>query len=172
MQTAAELKAAGNVPTAIQRLMQLAGNVDLTPDERASVLDQLATLSAGPGGYNLSGAVGYYDEIIADYPGTEWARRAQSNLTDVQIKVESLNAVIASPDSTRMEQFDALMQLGRHEDAIDLMVSYSLELDNEPKLAMFQIGYLCDEPDLTGQVYNVIDRDGTSRALRFCDFGK
>jgi hypothetical protein len=37
---------------------------------------------------------------------------------------------------------------------------------------MSQIGYLCDDSNLTGRAYAVTDRDGTTRNLRFCDFGK
>lgn len=172
MSSAADLSAAGNVPAAIQRLLQLAGDPDLTSDERASVLFELGMLSQAPGGYDLPGAASYFDEIIRDYPDSAWASRAREQLPPVQIRIESLNAVMASPDATRMERFDALMQLGRHADAIDLMTGHALEPGNEPLLAMYQIGYLCDEPGLTGQSYTVTDRDGTVRSLRFCDYGK
>ena len=172
MTTAAELQDAGNVPTAIQRLMQLAGDPELTPDQKANVLFQLGVLSMSPAGYDVPGAVGYFDEVIATYPGTEWARQAQGRLPEARAAMEALNAVVASPTSTHTEQFYALMKLGRHQDAIDLMTQYSIEPDNEVKLAMYQIGYLCDETGLTGQSYTVSDRDGTARKLRFCDFGK
>lgn len=172
MTTAAELQDAGNVPTAIQRLMQLAGDPELTPDQKANVLFQLGVLSMSPAGYDVPGAVGYFDEVIAAYPGTEWASQAQGRLPEARAAMEALNAVVASPTSTHTEQFYALMKLGRHQDAIDLMTQYSIEPDNEVKLAMYQIGYLCDETGLTGQSYTVSDRDGTARKLRFCDFGK
>lgn len=170
--SAAELSASGNNPAAIRRLMQLAGDPDLTPDEKAGVLYELGMLSKGPGGYDLTGASNYFNEIIRDYPGTTWARQASEQLAPLGVEIESLNAVIANPDSTRMERFNANMALGLHEDAIDVMTSHALEPGNEPLLAMYQIGYLCDEPDLTGQAYTVTDRDGTERTLRFCDYGK
>lgn len=172
MNTAEELKDAGNVPTAIQRLMQLAGDTEITPNQKAHVLYELGVLSMSPTGYDLPGAVGYFDEVIANHPGTEWARRAEAKLPEARAQVEAMNAVLASPSSTRTEQFYALMNLGRHLDAIDLMTQYSIEPDNDVKLAMYQIGYLCDESGLTGQSYTVTDRDGTTRKLRFCDFGK
>lgn len=172
MNTAEELKDAGNVPTAIQRLMQLAGDTEITPNQKANVLYELGVLSMSPTGYDLPGAVGYFDEVIATYPGTEWARRAEAKLPEARAQVEALNTVLTSPDSTRTEQFYALMNLGRHLDAIDLMTQHSIEPDNDVKLAMYQIGYLCDESGLTGQSYTVTDRDGTTRKLRFCDFGK
>ena len=172
LSTAAELQEAGNVPTAIQRLMQLAGDPELTPDQKANVLYQLGVLSMSPTGYDVPGAVGYFDEVIATYPGTEWARQAQGKLSEARAAMEALISVVASPTSTHTEQFYALMKLGRHQDAIDLMTQYSIEPDNEVKLAMYQIGYLCDETGLTGQSYTVSDRDGTARKLRFCDFGK
>ncbi|ABI77885.1 putative lipoprotein [Hyphomonas neptunium ATCC 15444] len=172
MSTAEELQDAGNVPTAIQRLMQLAGDPELAPEEKAHVLYEMGVLSMSPTGYNLPGAVGYFDEVIATYPGTEWARRAEAKLPEARAQVGALNIVLESPDSTNTERFYALMNLGRHEDAIDLMTQYSIEPDNDVKLAMYQIGYLCDETGLTGQSYTVEDRDGTTRRLRFCDFGK
>lgn len=172
MSTAAELQEAGNVPTAIQRLMQLAGDPDLSADEKASVLYEMGVLSMSAGGYDVPAAVGYFDEIIANYPGTEWARRAESKLPEARAQMETLNAVIGSPTATHTEQFNALMKLGRHLDAIDLMTQYSIQPTNEVTLAMYQIGYLCDEAGLTGQSYTVTDRDGTVRRLRFCDMGK
>lgn len=172
MSTADELKDAGNVPTAIQRLMQLAGDPDLTADEKASVLYELGVLSMSPTGYDLPGAVGYFDEVVATYPGTEWAERAEAKLPEARAQVEALNAILASPDSTHTEQMYTLMKLGRHLDAIDLMNQYSIVPNNEVMLAMYQIGYLCEGSDLTGQSYPVSDRDGTTHTLRFCDFGK
>lgn len=172
MTSAEALARAGNVPAAIQRLMQLVGDPELTADQKASVLFELGTLSRGPGGYDLSGSANYFDEVIRNHPGTSWASRAGEQFPGVQIEIESLNAVTANPDSTRMERFDALMLLGRHEDAVDIMTSHALEPGNEPLLAMYQIGYLCDEPGLTGQSYNITDRDGSRRTVRFCDYGK
>lgn len=172
MASAGELRAAGNVPAAIQRLMQLAGDPGLTPDQKASVLFELGTLSKGPGGYDLAGSLSYFDEIVATYPGTEWANRAAAELAATRAELDVQNAIAASPTSTPAEKFYALMKLGRHFDAIDLMTSYSIEPDNDVKLAMYQIGYLCDESGLTGQSYTVTDRDGTVRTLRFCDYGK
>lgn len=172
LQTATELKEAGNVPVAIQRLMQVAGDPDITSEQKARVLYEMATLSMGKGGYDLTAGVGYLDEIILNHPDTEFAGKASKLLPGANARVEELNAVLASADSTQTQKFYALMELGRHLDAIDLMTSYSLETDNEVKLAMYQIGYLCDEAGLTGQTYTVTDRDGTSRSLRFCDYGK
>lgn len=172
MKTAVELQDAGNVPTAIQRLMQLAGDTEISPEQKADVLYELGVLSMSPTGYDLPGAVGYFDEVIANHPGTDAARRAAPKLAEARAQVEALNAVLASADTTHTERFNALMKLGRHQDAIDLMSQYNIEPDNEVKLAMYQIGYLCDESGLTGQSYAVTDRDGTSRKLRFCDYGK
>ncbi|MFN4183601.1 MAG: tetratricopeptide repeat protein [Hyphomonas sp.] len=172
MNTAEELRDAGNVPTAIQRLMQLAGDTEITPNQKANVLYELGVLSMSPTGYDVPGAVGYFDEVIATYPGTEWARRAEAKLPEARAQLAALNSVLDSPNSTNTERFYALMNLGRHLDAIDLMTQYTIEPDNDVKLAMYQIGYLCDESGLTGQSYTVTDRDGTTRRLRFCDFGK
>jgi len=172
IETTETLTAAGNVPVAINRLMQLAGHTDLSPGERAEVLYRLAMLSEGPGGYDLTAAASYYDEVFRVFPGTDWARRAAGKLPATRARIETLNAVLASPDSSRMERFEALMALGRHENAIDLLTSHALQPGNEPLLAMYQIGYLCEEPDITGPSYRVTDRDGTVRTLRFCEYGK
>ncbi|MFN7055213.1 hypothetical protein [Hyphomonas sp.] len=172
IETTETLTAAGNVPAAIHRLMQLAGDPNLSAAEKAEVLYRLGELSEGPGGYDLSAAAGYYDEVIRDFPGTPWARRAAEKLPATQVRIETLNAALASPDTTRMERFEALMALGRHEDAIDLFTAHALQPGNEPLLAMYQIGYLCDEPNVTGPTYRVTDRDGTVRSVRVCEFGK
>lgn len=172
LSTATELQTAGNVPAAIQRLMQLAGDPELTSEQKADVLYELGVLSMSPTGYDLPGAVGYFDEVIANHPNTDAARRAKAKLPEARAQLEAMNAVLASADATHTERFNALMKLGRHLDAIDLMTQYDIQPDNEVKLAMYQIGYLCDETGLTGQTYTVADRDGTSRRLRFCDYGK
>ena len=52
------------------------------------------------------------------------------------------------------------------------MTAYDLVPDHEVLLAMYQIGYLCEDSNLTGRAYDVTDRDGTPRKVRFCDLGK
>jgi hypothetical protein len=172
LQTADELSTAGNTPAAIQRLMQLVGDTSLTPNEQAGVLVRLGDLSMAPGGYNAQGAVGYYGEVISDHKGTPSAADAAARLPLAEAKVTAYRTKLDSADASRSEQFLALMNLGMHQDAIDLMVANDLTPDNEELLAMYQIGYLCDDPNLTGRSYSVNDRDGTVRNLRFCDFGK
>jgi len=170
--TAAELVAAGNTPTAIQRLMQLVGDASLTPDERAETLYKLGQLSGSPTGYNAEGAVEYFYEVLADYASTPAAPKAAAALPGAEAAVADYVAIVDSVDATRTEQFQALMNLGRHQAAIDLMVANDILPGNEDLLAMYQIGYLCDDSNLTGRAYSVTDRDGTVRNLRFCDFGK
>jgi len=172
MQTADELVNAGNTPTAIQRLMQLVGDTGLTPIERSDVLYKLGDLSASPTGYDSEGAVEYFGEVIADFPSTTAASLASAKLPGTEAAVARDIAIIDSVDSARSEQFLAMMRLGRHQSAIDLMVANDILPGNEELLAMYQIGYLCDDSNLTGRAYTVTDRDGTVRNLRFCDFGK
>ena len=69
-QTADELVAAGNTPTAIQPLMQLLGDTSLTPDQTANVLFKLGERSGSPTGFNAEGAVAYFKEVLSDYPMT------------------------------------------------------------------------------------------------------
>ena len=171
-QTADELVAAGNTPTAIQRLMQLVGDASLTPEQTANVLYKLGNLSASPTGYNAEGAVEYFKEVLADYAMTAAAKQSAAALPDGETRVSDYIATLESVDTTRSQEFGALFNLGRHQEAIDVMVANDILPGNEELLAMYQIGYLCDDSNLTGRAYSVTDRDGTARNLRFCDFGK
>ena len=172
VETAQKLVDAGNTPTAIQRLMQLVGDTSLTPNERSDTLYRLGALSGSPTGYNAEGAVAYFKEVLADYPATPAAKQSAAALPGAEASVAAYLATLESADSTRSQQFLALMNLGRHQNAIDLMVANDILPGNEELLAMYQIGYLCDDSNLTGRAYSVTDRDGTVRNLRFCDFGK
>lgn len=175
MDTAASLERAGNVPAAIQRLMQLLGETDLDAAQRAGALDRIARLSMGPGGYDADGALAYFDELLellADNPGTFDPAAATAGRLEALRRIGELEAVLASEEAGNSEKFAAFFALGRHPEAIDLMVSFGIEPDNEVLLAMYQTGYLCDEAGLTGQAYSVTDRDGTARLVRFCDLGK
>lgn len=172
LRTADELVAAGNTPAAIQRLMQLAGETGLSPQERSEVLYTLGRLSGSPTGYDAEGAVDYFVEVLGDFGGTPAAKQASAALPGARAAVAGLITVLESVDSVPSDEFLALFNLGRHEQAIDVMVANDILPGNEELLAMYQIGYLCDESNLTGRAYLVTDRDGTARTLRFCDFGK
>ena len=52
------------------------------------------------------------------------------------------------------------------------MIANDILPGNEALLAMYQIGYACEDSNLTGRAYSVTDRDGTVRNVRFCDAGK
>ena len=172
LQTADELVAAGNTPTAIQRLMQLVGDTSLSPQQRSEVLHKLGQLSISPTGYDAEGAVDYFNEVLRDFATTAAAKQSAAALPAAEAAVAVHLATLESVDSTRTDEFLALFNLGRHQDAIDLMVANDILPGNEELLAMYQIGYLCDDSNLTGRAYSVSDRDGTVRSLRFCDFGK
>jgi len=172
LQTADELVAAGNTPTAIQRLMQLVGDTSLSPQQRSEVLHRLGQLSISPTGYDAEGAVDYFNEVLRDFATTAAAKQSAAALPAAEAAVAVHLATVESVDSTRSDKFLALFNLGRHQDAIDLMVANDILPGNEELLAMYQIGYLCDDSNLTGRAYSVSDRDGTVRSLRFCDFGK
>ena len=172
LQTADELVVAGNTPTAIQRLMQLVGDTSLSPQQRSEVLHKLGQLSISPTGYDAEGAVDYFSEVVRDFATTAAAKQSAAALPAAEAAVAVHLATLESVDSTRTDEFLALFNLGRHQDAIDLMVANDILPGNEELLAMYQIGYLCDDSNLTGRAYSVSDRDGTVRSLRFCDFGK
>lgn len=172
MQTADELVAAGNTPTAIQRLMQLAGDTSLSPQQMGEALYRLGQLSGSPSGYDAEGAVDYFNEVLTGYAATPAAKQSAAALPGAQSAVAALMAKLESVNSTQSDKFLALFNLGRHQEAIDVMVSNDILPGNEELLAMYQIGYLCEDSNLTGRAYAVTDRDGTMRNLRFCDFGK
>lgn len=172
LQTADELVAAGNTPTAIQRLMQLVGDTSLSPQQRSEVLHKLGQLSISPTGYDAEGAVDYFNEVLRDFATTAAAKQSAAALPAAEAAVAVHLATLESVDSTRTDEFLALFNLGRHQDAIDVMVANDILPGNEELLAMYQIGYLCEDTNLTGRAYSVSDRDSTVRSLRFCDFGK
>jgi hypothetical protein len=172
LQTADALAKAGNVPAAISRLMQLVGDTSINAEQKAETLLRLGTLSLGTGGYNALAAVKYFDEIVTQHPSSKAYTTAVPMLAQAKSKVSAYQAIVASATSTRSQKFDALFALGSHDEAVDLMTQYNLSVGNEPLLAMYQIGYLCDDAALTGKAYSVTDRDGSSKSLRFCDLGK
>ncbi len=172
MQTVEELVTGGNTQAAIDRLTQLTGDPSLGREEMAEVLYRRGELRLGEHGYDTMGAIDDFEEILADYSDTEWSTVAASMLDSARGKATSLNALLAQPETTRTQKFNILMELGRHDDAIDLMLANDLTPDNEALLAMYQIGYLCEGDALTGRAYDVTEPDGTYHELRFCDFGK
>ena len=172
MQTVEELVTAGNTQTAIDRLTQLTGDPSLSREEMAEVLYRRGELRLGENGYDTMGAIEDFEEVLADFADTEWNTPAASMLDTARGKATSLNALLSQPETTRMQKFNILMELGRHDDAIDMMLANDLTPDNPTLLAMYQIGYLCEGDDLTGRAYDVTEPDGTYHELRFCDFGK
>jgi hypothetical protein len=172
LKTADELAKAGNVPAAISRLMQLVGDTSINAEQKAETLLRLGTLSLGTGGYNALAAVNYFNEIVTQHTGSKAYTTAVPMLAQAKSKVSAYQAVASSASATRLQKFEALFALGSHDEAVDLMTQYNLSVGNEPLLAMYQIGYLCDDSALTGKTYSVTDRDGTAKTLRFCDLGK
>ena len=172
MQTVEELVTNDNTQAAIDRLTQLTGDPSLTHDEMAEVLYRRGELRFGENGFDTMGAIEDFEEVLADYGDTEWSTAASSMLDTARGKATSLNALLAQPETTRTQRFNILMELGRHDDAIDLMLANDITPDNATLVAMYQIGYLCEGDELTGRTYDVTEPDGTYHELRFCDFGK
>ncbi|KCZ51530.1 hypothetical protein [Hyphomonas pacifica] len=172
MQTVNQLVDAGNTQTAIDRLTQLAGDPDLSQEELAETLLRRGELRFSEQGYDLMGAISDFEEIINDLPQTEAYSAAVPMLDIARGKATSLNTLLVQPETTRQEKFNILMELGQHQEAIDLMIQSNLTPDNDTLVAMYQIGYLCEGDELTGREYDAIEPDGTERTLRFCDFGK
>ena len=172
MTTVEGLKEAGNTQTAIDRLTQLTGDPDLSRDQLAKTLLRRGELRMSPEGYDVMGAVEDFEEIVNTLDDTTSYAEAQTLLGSAQGAEAALIEQLNLPETTRQEKFDILMRLGRHEDAIDLMIASDLTPDNQTLIAMFQIGYLCEGDELTGRGYDAVEPDGTTHTLRFCDFGK
>ncbi|MCA8902699.1 MAG: hypothetical protein KDA53_15780 [Hyphomonas sp.] len=172
MQTAEGLVAAGNTQTGIDRLTQLLGDPSLSREQAAEVLLRRGELRLSETGFDTMGAIEDFEEIIDDYSDTEWYTAAVPMLDTARGKATSLNALLSQPETTRTQKFNILMELGRHDDAIDVMLASDLTPDNGTLVAMYQIGYLCEGDELTGRAYDATEPDGTPRTLRFCDFGK
>ncbi|MEO0881442.1 MAG: hypothetical protein AAFY34_01805 [Pseudomonadota bacterium] len=170
--TADQLVEAGNTPTAIDRLTQMLGSTDLTDAQRATLYFERGKLRQSADGYDVWGAITDYETLLDQYPSSPFTAEATEQIGLARGEATSLNGVLEQPETTRSQRFSALLRLGEHQDAIDLMLSSNLRPENEELIAMYQIGYLCDGEDQTGPAYDAIEPDGTTRELRFCDFGK
>ena len=172
MQTVEGLVEAGNTQAANDRLTQLLGSPALSKDEYAEALFRRGEIRFGPGGYDALGAVEDFEEIVDSHGDSAWYTAAMPMLDSARSKVTTLETQLAQPETSKLQKFNFLMELGLHEDAIDLMIANDLSPDNEALIAMYDIGYLCEGEELTGRAYDAVERDGTVRHLRFCDFGK
>ncbi|MEZ5998187.1 MAG: tetratricopeptide repeat protein [Hyphomonas sp.] len=172
MQSVETLVDGGNTQAAIDRLTQLTGDPSLSRDQVAEVLFRRGELRFSETGFDTMGAVEDFEEVIDDYSDTEWYTAAVPMLDSARGKATSLNTLLAQPETTRAQKFNILMELGQHDEAMDLMQAADLTPDNDTLLAMYQIGYLCEGDELTGRAYDVMEPDGTARELRFCDLGK
>ncbi|MEZ5952707.1 MAG: hypothetical protein R3C13_00245 [Hyphomonas sp.] len=172
MQSVETLVDAGNTQTAIDRLTQLTGDPSLSREQIAEVLFRRGELRLSETGFDTMGAVEDFEEVVDDYSDTEWYTAAVPMLDTARGKATSLNALLAQPETTRAQKFNILMDLGQHDEAMDLMQAADLTPENDTLLAMYQIGYLCEGDELTGRAYDVTEPDGTFHQLRFCDLGK
>ena len=172
MQTVDTLVAAGNEQAAIDRLTQLLGRVDLTDEEKQMALLKRGKIRLSERGYDTWSAIKDFEEIIAEFGDDALDGAAMAQLETARGKADSLNFVIQQPDISRVEKFQAMFQLGDHQEAVDLMLATNLNPGNDYLIAMNQIGWLCEGEGFTGPVYAVSDMDGNTRNLQFCDFGK
>ena len=172
MTTVEGLEEAGNTQTAIDRLTQLTGDPGLSRDQLAAALLRRGELRLSASGYDVTGAVEDFEEIVNTMDDTASYTKAQSRLEAARAEADALMNMLNQQETTRQEKFDILMRLGRHDDAIDLMFTSDLTPDNQTLIAMYQIGYLCEGDELTGRSYDAVEPDGTEHTLRFCDFGK
>ncbi|MEM5517762.1 hypothetical protein WNY37_12455 [Henriciella sp. AS95] len=171
MGTVNSLVEAGNEQIAIDRLTQLLGDPGMSDEQMAKALYARAKLRAA-GGNDLTGAVADLKEIAAQYPESSIADEAAAMQAEAEAEFAMLNDMLASGDTTAMERFEILFRLGQHQEAADLMLAGALEPENSYILDMYQIGYLCDGDELAGPVFELVEPDGTSRAVQFCELGK
>ncbi len=171
MGTVDDLVAAGNEQAAILRLEQLIGKQDATEDEKAAALYRKAELQLGEGN-DVWGAIEALDELIDNYPGFENLAAASEIRDYARGEATSLNGKLEMGGLSPMEEFHTRFRLGEHQEAADIMLLNALTPANEYILDMYQIGYLCEDAELTGPSYKLIEPDGTDRVVRFCDFGK
>lgn len=171
MDTVDQLVAAGNEQHAIDRIMQLLGNPDLSDEESANSLMRLGELRYGEG-QDVIGAIEAWDELIETYPASEAASEAEALRDFARGEATSLNSMLAMGDLSPTEEFEVLFRLGQHQDAADVMFDRNLKPENTYLVDLFQVGYLCDDANLTGPSYDMVEPDGTARTVRFCEFGK
>lgn len=171
MDTVDQLVAAGNEQHAIDRLMQLLGNPELSEEETANSLLRLGELRYGEG-QDVFGAIEAWDELIETYPESAAAISVAPLLDTARGEATSLNGLLAMGELSPSEEFETLFRLGQHQDAADLMFDRNLKPENPYLVDLFQIGYLCDDANLTGPSYDMVEPDGTARTVRFCEFGK
>ena len=171
MCTVDELVAAGNEQAAILRLEQLIGKQEATDDEKAAALYRMAELKLGEGN-QVWGSIEALDELIETYPDYENISAAIELRDYARGEATSLNGKIEMGSLSPMEEFRTRFRLGEHQEAADIMLANALTPENDIILDMYQIGYLCEDAELTGPSYKLIEPDGTDRVVRFCDFGK
>lgn len=171
MGTVDELVDAGNEQAAILRLEQLIGKQDATDDEKAAALYRMAELKLGEGN-QVWGAIAALDELIDTYPEYEMIPAASELRDYARGEATSLNGRLEMGGLSPSEEFHTRFRLGEHQEAADIMLAHALTPENAYILDMYQIGYLCEDAELTGPSYKLIEPDGTDRVVRFCDFGK
>ncbi len=172
METVTGLVDAGNEQLAIDRLKQLLGNPELTDAEKAEALMTLGDIRYSEAGSDVFGAIDAWDELIENYPDSEFAIATILLRDTARGEATSLNFEIETGDLSPTETFERMFRLGLHQDAADLMLDRNLSPDNSYLVDMFQIGYLCEDSNLTGPSYDMVEPDGTARTVRFCEFGK
>lgn len=171
MNTVEELVQAGNEQAAILRLEQLIGNQDATADEKAAALYRMAELKMGDGN-QVWGAIEALDEFLETYPDHAKANAATELRDYARGEATSLNFALEQGGLSPTEAFKARFRLGEHQVASDIMLANAITPENDYLLDMYQIGYLCEDAELTGPSYRLVEPDGTDRVVRFCDFGK
>lgn len=171
MDTVAKLQAAANEQAAIDRLTQLLDDPQMSDEQMAQALLTRAQLRYGPGN-DTEGAIADMEELLLAYPETGAASEASALLPDAKAKRDELVTALDGDALSPLQRFNTLFELGRHEQAGEIMFANDIQPDNEYVLDMFQFGYLCVAESKSGKTYMVEEPDGTRRNVRFCDTPK
>lgn len=163
---------AKNEQAAIDRLTQLLGQPGLSDKETQIALLKRGEIRLSDRGFDTWSAIKDFEEIVNLFGEDALEGVAQEQLNTARGKATSLNFSVQQPDISRVEKFQAMFQLGDHQEAVDLMLATNLNPGNDYLIAMYQIGWLCEGEGFTGPVYTATEPDGSPRSLQFCDFGK
>ena len=166
------LVAQGSEQIAIDRLTQLLGDSSLTDEQRITALKTRADLRFGDGD-DVFGAIEDFDALIeSGLLSADETIRITETRDIARGEATSLNFVLENGTLSRTERFETLFRLGRHDEAVDLMINEGVTPDNAYLLDLFDIGYLCEGDEFGGPVFNATGRDGAARSFQYCDFGK
>ncbi|MCI4645484.1 MAG: hypothetical protein MRY64_11940 [Hyphomonadaceae bacterium] len=172
MNTVESLAGSGNEQAAIDRLTQLLGDPNLTPEQYQTALETRAALRYGEGD-DVWGAISDYETLLEmDGLSADQIAAYEEALNTARGEATSTNFMLEQGELSRTERFELMFRLGEHQEAVDYMLENNLTPSNAHLVDLYQMGYLCEGDEYGGPVYAATEPDGTPRSLQYCDFGK